>query len=276
MALISIEHTRPAKRFDAVPFTHATMQEAPEFGGPWTDIETFDLSLALWGGLDGNPASPIYRKFSTTNALLASGFYRIVWKDGLGTEDAGDPVGRSQPGVLPPDLVEVRSRSPLLRAKYPENAADEQLDIDLQMWIDAAVPLIEAITCRRLNDTLPDDLVEIGFRAVVLKVEQLATSGAAAQAEAMAAGKRLRSISAGPWSESYFAPGELVVKNGAPMMDPDPRLHEALWALATEECREAFLALATGVQTPAGAVAAFDYRKMGRRVGGREYGPDGW
>lgn len=270
--VVTLDDFRPPPRADGIAFDRARIEEGPSGDGPWTALEVKALVP-----LDLDPAAPASRDFTTNLALLSSGWYRVVFLDPSDAEAPSDPVIASQPGVPPPDIAEVRARSPMLRVKYPAGSADPQVDADLRYVVQDAVALVESIACRKLSGDLPADLVPFAFRAVTLKAEQLAIAGGAQLAEQTAAGRRLRSISAGPWSESYFAPGELVVKDGVPQVDPDPRLHEALWALMDEECREAWLALVRGDQVPAGAVTRFDYRRMSGRGGGlRGVGPDGW
>jgi hypothetical protein len=127
--------------------------------------------------------------------------------------------------------------------------------------------------------------VPVARQAVALMVERLLVTGTAAFAEQIATGRRLRGFSAGPYSESYFAPGEFARRGaaqGRPPMDADDALDAALWALATEDAREMFVAWATGVQPPAGAASVFDYRRTAgsqfaaRRGFGFAGGPDGF
>lgn len=276
MALRSITGARPPRRFDGIAFDRVRWEES----GDTIAITALDTQVIAPAP---DPATPPAYNLSTTEATLASGWYRLVWLDAVGTEEAGPWVSRSDPGTLPPSYDEVRDRSPLLREKYPVGAADPQVEGDLDRVVSDAVGLVQSMTCRVLDETLPAELVGTAYRAVTLKAEQLAVTGAAKFAEQTAAGRRIRSISAGPWSETYFGPDELTGRRGQqqfPMMDPDPRLAEALWALATDECREAFVALIRGQFVPAGQATEFDYRRMGGGYpGGRwrpSWGPDGF
>lgn len=164
-----------------------------------------------------------------------------------------------------PTRAEIRERSRLLRGRYPETPAGGAETDDLDVAVEDASFLVASITGRKIGTEsgveVPADLVSVAKRAVALKAEHLDTAAAEESAEEAASGRRLRSISAGPWSESYFAPGELIVKGGVPQLDPDPRLAELLWALCTEEMREEYLALFTGKPAPAGAATEFDYRR---------------
>jgi len=118
-------------------------------------------------------------------------------------------------------------------------------------------------------------LIPAALRAVVLKAEAMVVGDDPVLVAQIAAGRRLRGFTAGPYSESYFSPSELVWKHGRPQVDPNPALDEVLWLLMTEDCREQFIAWATGIQVPAGAFSEFDYR---REAGGfyPTYRSPGW
>jgi hypothetical protein len=159
-----------------------------------------------------------------------------------------------------PTPDEARRRSSLLTSRYPAGTGDDPLEA---LLLDAG-EIVAALTCRLIapatsGTEVPPSLLRTATRAIVLKAEKMATGEGATDAEDREdaiADQRLRSISAGPWSESYFGPDEATK---ARMLDPDPALNEALWMLATEDCRNAWLALWGGQQPPAAAVTQFDY-----------------
>lgn len=164
---------------------------------------------------------------------------------------------------------ELRILSALLRAQFPEADPYDPEEDALNPYVGEAMALVAAITGRAIppgsqGEAVPAQLLPVAARAVRLKTEQAVVGSAAGASEEAAAGRRLRSQSAGPWSESYFAPGELGVKGGRPVLDPNAALDEALWALATEERREEMIAEATGRHPPAGRITAFRY---GERAG---------
>lgn len=185
--------------------------------------------------------------------------------------------------MLTPTAGEVRERSPLLRQRYPAPAASGTENPDLLAVVEDAAVVVAELTGRLIapyaeGEEVPAGLVGVAVRAVARMAELMDTEAASEFADVAARGRRLRGFSAGPYSETYFAPGDLVVAKGSrPQMSPDPTLDRLLWALATEAKREEWIALVTGVQPPAGAVAAFDYRRMGGGGGIRHgSGPDGW
>lgn len=183
-------------------------------------------------------------------------------------------------------LVEVptiRRQSALLAARFP--AADPyDPDTDaLTPFVLVAEQLVSSLTGRDVDagvgEPVPPELTAVAILAVQLMTEQTVVSGGGdiETSEAAATGRRLRSISAGPWSESYFAPGEFARRGvaGRPTMVDEPLLDGALWALATPTAREQFIAYATGVQPPAAAISAIDYRKQGGGYSGRHRGIGG-
>lgn len=70
----------------------------------------------------------------------------------------------------------------------------------------------------------------------------------------------LASISAGPWSESYFAPGSTVERKS---LDEDPVIAGMLWAMATDCVRAAWERLwnpeLAGLYPPARATSVTDW-----------------
>lgn len=197
--------------------------------------------------------------------------------------------------MLTPTPNELRAASDLIAKKFPPSGPE---DAKLQQRAAVAAVVISSLTFRLIepvNEALvegytfvevPAGLRPVAVRAVALMVEREIVTGEPAFAEQVATGRRLRGFSAGPYSESYFAPGEFArrgAQQGRPPMDPDEQLDQVLWALATIEAREYFVATATGIQAPAGVVTAFDYRKqaVGNRPGAvtgvfGAGGPDGW
>lgn len=189
-----------------------------------------------------------------------------------------------------PTPADLRAASDLLTAKLPDDNGGPN-DLKLANRADAAAAIVAELTFRLIGpvtastvtgytfEEVPPQLVQVAIRAVALMVERLIVTGEPKFAEQVATGRRLRGFSAGPYSETYFAPGEFArrgAQQGRPPMDPDEQLDAALWALATEDARESFVAWATGVQPPAGAISAFNTNRRGNSGMRRLYGPDGY
>lgn len=162
-----------------------------------------------------------------------------------------------------PTLTAVRAESPLLNKTYPEDN-DGDHDQLLESRILTAGALVASMTWRLIEpvtestqsdatfEEVPDSLVPVATRAIALYVERSAMQGDVKFAKKIATGQLLRSFQAGPYGETYFAPGELK-KGGAgrPMMDWSDELDALLWALATVGAREYFVQQANGEVAPA-------------------------
>lgn len=199
--------------------------------------------------------------------------------------------------MLTPTPEQLRAASQLIAQKLPVSGPN---DATLKLLAESASVLVSTLTFRTIApivestidgevfEDVPAQLVPLAIRAVALMVNREIVLGDPAVAEQIATGRRLRGFSAGPYSESYFAPGEFARRGaaqGRPPMDPDEELDAALWALATLDAREYFVFSATGQVLPAGVVSAFDYRKqaigdapggIGISRRGSEFGPDGF
>lgn len=171
------------------------------------------------------------------------------------------------PGPITAALI--RQRSPLLAARYPAAVPYDPATDALAPLVLDSMALVESLTGRDLGlhigDTaLPDAMWPLAWRAVSLKAEALAVVGGTAKERQTAIkGLALRSFTAGPYSESYFGPGEA---QSAGVLDPDPQLHEVLWALATPEMRDYWLRIwGKLVEAPAAAVQQFAWGLQTRR-----------
>lgn len=184
-----------------------------------------------------------------------------------------------------PTAEEVRTRSPLLTQRYPDPEPDPE-DPNFVAVIEDSAAVVGGLTGRLIEpletgEEVPDGLLGIARRAVARMAELMDTEGSVEFADVAARGRRLRGFTAGPYSETYFSPGDLVILKGArPQFSPDPTLDRLLWALATDEAIEELMALISGIQPPAGMATPFDYRRSGGgyfRAGvGHGIGPDGY
>lgn len=186
-----------------------------------------------------------------------------------------------------PSPDELRAASEVIDKRFPSGGSE---DAKLEARAEAAATLVSTLTFRTIEpivestiegyafEEVPAQLKAIAVRAVALMVNHELVTGDVAFAEELATGRLKRGFTAGPYSESYFAPGEFA-RRGAeqqrPAMDPDEQLDAALWALATEDAREYFVETATGVRAPASAITTFDYTRQatGDRPGGIRGGP---
>jgi hypothetical protein len=77
--VVSLEDYRPAPRYDGLPWTQARIEEAAAITGPWTTLETVNLSP-----VDADPENPAYRNFTTVLGTVTEQWYRIVFLDAAG------------------------------------------------------------------------------------------------------------------------------------------------------------------------------------------------
>lgn len=158
-----------------------------------------------------------------------------------------------------PTAIEARTLSKLLEETFP--APDG--DAPLVSWLAVAGQLVGSLTGRSIpsgadGEEVPAHMLDLANRVIVMKAEGLAVRGATSRARTRAAkGGNLQSISAGPWSETYFGPQQAAQSK---RLDPDQDLHDLLWALATDEARGAWEALWSGEYAPAAAGLAFEYQ----------------
>jgi len=132
----------PEARYDALPWTHARIEEAPDSTGPWTSIDTIMLSP-----VDSNPALPVTRNFTTTHATLTTGWYRVVWTDAAALESATAPVHNILPFASPDELG---ARLGLTLTATEESRAAKQLVLATALIQDEIAQTISLVT----GDTL--------------------------------------------------------------------------------------------------------------------------
>lgn len=74
--LISLEDATPPARQDGRPWTSVLIEESEALDGEWAVIETVTI-----GDPDADPKHPKARNFSSSNAALAAGWYRLTLHD---------------------------------------------------------------------------------------------------------------------------------------------------------------------------------------------------
>jgi hypothetical protein len=167
--------------------------------------------------------------------------------------------------VETPSAEDVRKRSELLRDEFPEGAGDEAL----KLLLDDDAPVISALTGRKIGppdtpgEEVPNWLRPTAIRAFAMRAERGALQGSAEERESAIGDANIRSETYGPISLSYFGPGEA---SSAKVLDPDPAVHELLWALATDRMKDYWLVL-WGQKTPGPwmNVVEFDWGRRQRR-----------
>ena len=88
MSVVSFEGFVPPARYDSLPWTSVRIEEASVSTGPWALIDTFALSP-----VDSDPSEPMERDFTTENATLTEGWYRLIFVDATAdTSLPSDPI----------------------------------------------------------------------------------------------------------------------------------------------------------------------------------------
>lgn len=145
----SIDNARPpALPSTASAFTTALIQEAAASGGPWTTLSTLALATGTPTpagsgsvsptGLDASAAAPQDRDLSTNQAALATGWYRVVWKDAAGSSYEGDAVYFPSSGTAYSTPGDVREELGLTSTQLTDAAA-AKLIAAAEILIDEAL-----------------------------------------------------------------------------------------------------------------------------------------
>lgn len=117
--VVTLEDVTPIPRDDGVPWVSADVQEAPSADGPWAALATFNLLP-----VDADPRNPAARSF-TVNGVLASGWYRVIFKDaGTGLMLPTEPIHNAPDETQPfwPSVAEVAAK---LRARTKDRFGNE-------------------------------------------------------------------------------------------------------------------------------------------------------
>lgn len=96
----SFQGFRPSPRFDAVAWNRFRIQEAALATGPWVTIDTKAIAV-----VDADPEHPASRSFTTDDATLSAGFYRVYFMDASDNED--DKLIVEYPGSGYPSVGEL-------------------------------------------------------------------------------------------------------------------------------------------------------------------------
>lgn len=100
--VITFTDFTPSPRYDGLPWTHATIEEAPEQDGVWTQLADITLDP-----VDTDPAEPAARDFTVDNATLSAGWYRITFLDAAGDSQPADPIYHASRGPFLPSIADV-------------------------------------------------------------------------------------------------------------------------------------------------------------------------
>jgi hypothetical protein len=96
--VLGFEDFQPGDRVDGAPWTSIQIEESPNQDGPYSIIDTIPISP-----VDLDPSDPAERSFTTSNATMAAGWYRITFLDDAGGQQPVEPLYHSaaRSGYMP-------------------------------------------------------------------------------------------------------------------------------------------------------------------------------
>ena len=156
MTVVSFTDYSPPPRYDDQPWIAARVEESLTKLGPWTAIDDITLVPA-----DTDPEHPQSRNFTTENATLDAGWYRVTFLDAQGDSTApSDPeFNGAETGIIP-RLDEVAA---LVRARTAAFGGEKgTFTDDTRPTASEALRLIEtaaADIASRADAPIPDRLV---------------------------------------------------------------------------------------------------------------------
>lgn len=200
----------------------------------------------------------------TRTAPSTVGYFTLIFDDGATPTPA---VIEASLKVVSGSYVTIDGPSDeaiYVTSKLLQDLYDDPSDID--PILNEAIALVCETTWRTFAapydngeheyEAIPNNLMPIALRAVRLKTEEVALRAALDASEEAVSEGRLRSFSAGPYSESYADAGAYI-KNQ--MVTANEALNEALMLLMTPDAKDEFLARASGKQRPAGEAVQFEF-----------------
>jgi hypothetical protein len=167
---------RPVPRTDGIKWVTIKVDEGAAEGGPWTEIDSFNISTQL-GGLDADASHPSARSFTTHNATLENGWYRVRFVDSNGNVMGVEPIHNTAPDPAEylPSLSDVGLVT-LGRTVDSVNNITGTFSRDTQPDDASVSRLILAAgddVRRKIGTDIPDDLVDDARRVVAVRTAML-------------------------------------------------------------------------------------------------------
>lgn len=173
MSVISFTNFYPPRRYDGLPWSIVRIEESVAATGPWTALPDITLSP-----LDADPSSPAPRSFTTEEATLVDGWYRVTFLDATG--DASQPTEAVQNVESVSDDIRpsVQDLGSLLRARTTDNNGNEigTFTADTRPTAAQADGLITFATdmvLLHVGENLPDRLRSRVRSVILLRAAQL-------------------------------------------------------------------------------------------------------
>jgi hypothetical protein len=149
MTVVTFTDYTPVPRFDGIPWTTVMIEESDSEGGPWTLIDTQNLTP-----VDSDPTNPMSRNITTDNATLAVGvgWYIVSFGDVNNNVQDTPPTFNGIPIEWTPTLQDVghvvlsrtRDSNGTVLGTFTSDTqpTDEEVRVLIQKAIDDVMPLI--------------------------------------------------------------------------------------------------------------------------------------
>lgn len=136
---------------------------------------------------------------------------------------------------------------------------EQSPDVVLEGEIADAWAYVEAKTCLDL-DTLDenDNLGRLALRVVKMRTLQQAYQGTSGYLGG-SFNNLIKSFAVPGYSETKFDPISPDNRFKLSFINENPQIAELLWAIMTQECKDALLALMTGENPPYGTITEYDW-----------------
>lgn len=145
----AFEGYRPPPDYEGTAYTKALIQESGD-KIDWTTLEELTLDP-----VDVDPTAPQPRDFSTDDATLSAGWYRVVWEQAGGAQFEGSPVFFP---TLPDWAPTVQDVGSFIRARTKASGGTEIGTFTANTRpTDGAVEGLIAQACRRVRSDIGQD-----------------------------------------------------------------------------------------------------------------------
>jgi len=157
MTVVSFTDYTPVPRFDNQPWTTILIDEGDSEEGPWTLIDTQAMVP-----IDADPSDPMVRNFTTDQATLDNGWYRVSFADSNNNIVETVPTYNGEPiEWVPtlPDVAEVilvRTRDKNGNMQNTFNDETIPTATEARAMIDKAVNNVRPL----IGTDIPDDLIQ--------------------------------------------------------------------------------------------------------------------
>lgn len=155
MIVVSFENYHPSPRFDGIPWTRAVIDEATTAEGPWNTIDT-----VVFSDPDANPAEPKLRSFTTDNATILQGWYRVTFTDTFGQSTQPTAPVYNGPDQLYEPTIDQVARKILSRTRDTYGTVTGTFS-DKTQPTDAQVAAIIGDVMTEVADVIGDEIPEV-------------------------------------------------------------------------------------------------------------------